>query len=52
MTAATVTELVRNGLCRIRHRPFNAGARVMPSGALPGGAAAVESPVIGLSRPA
>jgi hypothetical protein len=52
MTTPTVTELVRNGLCRIRHRPFNAAARVMPNGASVAGAAAVEASVVGLSRPA
>jgi len=49
MTTPTVTETVRNGLCRIRHRPFNAGALVMPSGGSLAGVAAVDSLVVGLS---
>ena len=49
MTTPTVTEIRRNGLCRIRHRPFNAVVRVMPSGASVAAAAAVDSLVVGLS---
>jgi hypothetical protein len=38
-----------NGLCRIRHSPFNAGALAMPSGGSLAGLAPVDSLVLGLS---